>query len=467
MPFCTKAVSLLTGVGIIVCGSIDLAAYTILQIIERSRSTHTERMKTKKSFYTYEMFINISPEAQVRISIHLGPPSYCTMSQSAATFIAQPYMRGVTSPSSSTQAVRTRTASIHTPATVPPQPPSPLPISSVLPHAAQTLLPSPLFPSPPAPPATHVLVWFRNDLRLHDHPALHHAIEEASPRSQIIPIYIFDPRNFQRCAFGFRKTGIFRANFLLQSVSNLRTSLREKGSDLIIRIGHPEVILPALAHRVQARVVMCHSDVLLTSGRVQNEVQKALHLKGIDLQSFWSNTLFHLPDLPFPLQHVPDAYTTFRNAVHANMVRDPLPSPRVLPPVRGVASGELPRADELAVVDEAADMKHVNGQYQGGEDEGLRKLNVFVSDVRFSRPDMGVHFICRLSPWLSLGCVSPRRIFASVNSAQASRALASVFLELVWRDFFRFVTAKLTWSKIVTAGADEKDVVMLTSATSF
>jgi deoxyribodipyrimidine photolyase len=53
-----------------------------------------------------------------------------------------------------------------------------------------------------------ILVWFRNDLRLHDHEPL-----SASLRSlgQPIPIYCFDPRQFSKTSFGFEKMGSIRA----------------------------------------------------------------------------------------------------------------------------------------------------------------------------------------------------------------------------------------------------------------
>lgn len=59
-------------------------------------------------------------------------------------------------------------------------------------------------PAPAAGPTGTVVVWFRGDLRLHDHPALTHAVEEAQ---KVVLVYCFDPRQFGKTPFGFEKTG--------------------------------------------------------------------------------------------------------------------------------------------------------------------------------------------------------------------------------------------------------------------
>lgn len=59
-------------------------------------------------------------------------------------------------------------------------------------------------------------------------------------------MYCFDPRQFKKTSYGFPKTGAFRTQFLLESVTDLRQSFRKLGSDLIIRQGKPEIIIPEL-----------------------------------------------------------------------------------------------------------------------------------------------------------------------------------------------------------------------------
>ncbi|MEO0333904.1 MAG: deoxyribodipyrimidine photo-lyase, partial [Bacteroidota bacterium] len=53
------------------------------------------------------------------------------------------------------------------------------------------------------------IVWFRNDLRLHDNEAIHDALKHAD---ELLFVYVFDTRLFHdKTEFGFRKTGNYRA----------------------------------------------------------------------------------------------------------------------------------------------------------------------------------------------------------------------------------------------------------------
>ena len=61
---------------------------------------------------------------------------------------------------------------------------------------------------------------------------------------QVVPLYCFDPRQYQLTPFGHPKTGVLRAQFLLEAVLDLKASLRRIGSDLVIHLGRPEDAMP-------------------------------------------------------------------------------------------------------------------------------------------------------------------------------------------------------------------------------
>ena len=81
-----------------------------------------------------------------------------------------------------------------------------------------------------------ILVWFRNDLRIHDNEILLEAIKKAD---RVLPVFVFDPFYFKTTRYGTLKTGNFRAKFLVESVQNLRDTLRGLGGELIVRTGDP------------------------------------------------------------------------------------------------------------------------------------------------------------------------------------------------------------------------------------
>ena len=117
-----------------------------------------------------------------------------------------------------------------------------------------------------------ILVWYRNDLRLHDHEPMYRACQQ---KEQVIPVYCFDERQFATTSFGFPKTGAFRAQFLLESVANLRNSLSQLGSNLVVRRGFPEEIIPSLARELELSAVYFHGEVTSEELAVEEALQTA------------------------------------------------------------------------------------------------------------------------------------------------------------------------------------------------
>ncbi|MEL6670339.1 MAG: deoxyribodipyrimidine photo-lyase, partial [Bacteroidota bacterium] len=95
------------------------------------------------------------------------------------------------------------------------------------------------------------ILWFRQDLRLHDNEALADALSHGD---EVLPVFIFDPRKFtgKTRKYGFPKIGSHRAKFIIESVADLRRNLRKRGSNLVIRIGKPEEVLPAITLELKA-----------------------------------------------------------------------------------------------------------------------------------------------------------------------------------------------------------------------
>ncbi len=297
-----------------------------------------------------------------------------------------------------------------------------------------------------------VLVWFRNDLRLHDHEPLQDALKADA---QVIPVYVFDPRQFGETAFGFPKTGRFRAKFMLESVADLRNSLRRLGGDLIIRWGKPEAVLPALVTQVQAQAIYWHEEVTAEETAVENAVASKLESMGVGIQTYWGATLYHPDDLPFSEKKLPEVFTQFRKKVEQHStVYDAFPAPKKLPPLpQDIEPGELPALTDLGLeVAPSQDDRAVLAFY-GGETAGLARLQDYIWDAdclktyKQTRNGMlGANYSSKFSAWLALGCLSPRRIYQAVQEYETERVKNDstywLVFELLWRDYFRFVCVK-------------------------
>ena len=82
------------------------------------------------------------------------------------------------------------------------------------------------------------IIWFKTDLRLEDNETLIKAIAQSD---QVIPVYCFDDAHFETTSFGFKKTGSYRAQFLLESLQDLERNPRALGSGLIGFKCKPEI----------------------------------------------------------------------------------------------------------------------------------------------------------------------------------------------------------------------------------
>lgn len=85
------------------------------------------------------------------------------------------------------------------------------------------------------------LVWFRNDLRIHDQKSIARACET---NDSVLGLYCFDPRHYTKDRFGFKKTEKFRAQFLLETVTALKANLDTLHIPLITMFEKPENTLP-------------------------------------------------------------------------------------------------------------------------------------------------------------------------------------------------------------------------------
>jgi deoxyribodipyrimidine photo-lyase len=120
---------------------------------------------------------------------------------------------------------------------------------------------------------------------------------------------------------------------LLESVADLRNSLRAVGSDLIIRKGKPEEILLQLAKELNITELYYSKEITSEEVAVETALETALKPLGIALTSFWGHTLFHPDDLPFEISQIPEVFTQFRKQVEKSSTVNPtFATPQQLPP---------------------------------------------------------------------------------------------------------------------------------------
>lgn len=270
---------------------------------------------------------------------------------------------------------------------------------------------------------SRTIVWFRQDLRLHDNEALTEAIRIAD---ELLPVFIFD--------IDPGRWSVPRANFLIESVTDLRRQLRAGGSDLIIRIGKPDEILYRLALETKSQWVYCNRERTHDEVKVQDRLEQQLWTIGRELRYTRGKMLYYTSDLPFPVTHCPDSFISFRKEVEPILsVRQPLPSPvNITPLVPGIEPGAIPTLETILPGRQAIEASGL----AGGETAGLNALTKV--GIEQGSPDFPMTG-SRFSPWLAMGCLSPKRVYYQSLSMPSGDEIRQ---NLVYRDYLRLMGKK-------------------------
>lgn len=293
------------------------------------------------------------------------------------------------------------------------------------------------------------IVWFKTDLRLHDNETLVQAIEQSD---KIVPVYCLDDRQFKKTEFGFQKTGNFRAQFLLESLTDLDTNLRKIGSGLIIVRGKPEEELFKIALQYKAQKIFAKKEVAFEEKQTESLVENVLWKLHCPLETFSTSTLYHALDLPFSIKDIPDVFTNFRRRIEKESgVRTIFNKPKTIAsPI--IPESQLSSIEELGLQAQQMDSRAAI-QFKGGESEALKRLqNYFyethaIAKYKETRNELiGENYSTKFSAWLALGCLSPREIYHEIKKYEAqfsaNESTYWIEFELLWRDYFRFMMKK-------------------------
>jgi deoxyribodipyrimidine photo-lyase len=290
--------------------------------------------------------------------------------------------------------------------------------------------------------ASPCIVWFRDDLRLSDHPALHAASTTQRP---VICLYVLDEASEAPRSPNARALGGAARWWLAQSLRALQARLASVGSSLVLRKGPAAEIIAAAARETKAGTVFWNEIAHAPQKAVAGEVAAALEAIGVASQSLPGD----LPVAPANIRNKDGrgfrVFTPFWRRVPAvGDPPEPLPAPRTLRPLADFSGDPLESwCLEPAHPDWADGLRQ---SWTPGELSGQQRLGDFLATgvagyVRErDRPDRDS--TSRLSPHLRFGEVSPRQVWHAARLSAADRpALAGdidKFLsELGWREFCR------------------------------
>ena len=157
---------------------------------------------------------------------------------------------------------------------------------------------------------TSAIVWFRRDLRLDDHAALHHALQN---HATVYCTFVFDSDLLgERLAGGH--TASRQVAFMVASLQALDQTLRDGGSSLIPCFGLPHTEIPRLARELGAALVYANHDYEPAAIQRDHAVSQALNAAGCGLRTFKDQVIFEYSEVMTQAATPFGVFTPYKNA---------------------------------------------------------------------------------------------------------------------------------------------------------
>lgn len=307
------------------------------------------------------------------------------------------------------------------------------------------------------------LVWFKKDLRLHDNESLTKAIQECD---ELIFCYAIEYGHFKKLDLGFKKCDINRFKFLEQSVVGLQEHLETLGGHLLIGSDSAAKLLPELVEKYEISDIYAEEEYSSEELDLIQGIQKIL--PEVNFHFYWGKTLYHKDDIPFSISNIPLSSKAYRiPAGKESEPRKTLKAPTELKSVKNVKSTKFPSYKKFDFTKKEYDT--AQPLLDGGETKALERLQYYtfkselLTGYRWTRNrSQGLDYSSKFSPYLALGCISPREIFETVKEYEKkikkNQSTWWLVFELVWRDFFTFKGMKFGDKIFKTKGYKNKEI---------
>jgi len=310
----------------------------------------------------------------------------------------------------------------------------------------------------------NAIIWFKNDLRLHDNETLVKAIKSGKT---LIPVYCFDPIHYRKLEYGFPKADLVRFDFIKQSVENLRQNLKNIGGELMIHSGDTVDFLSAIVEKYDCDEIYTEQEFATEELALLSRLESQLP-DTCKLNLTWGRTLYHLNDIPYEITEIPLTSKTFRiNTQKSAAVRATFPPPTNINVIELSARiwGKLPTPLN---VDLEKKKNYALTYMKGGENEALDRLQYYSYDTeqltsyRWTRNrSLGLEYSSKFSPYMAVGSLSPRTIYEWVKDYEKDIAKNQstwwLIFEIVWRDYFTFKLMRFQNAVYQTEGYTDKE----------
>ena len=275
------------------------------------------------------------------------------------------------------------------------------------------------------------IYWVRTDLRLQDNLSLNAFMEECHEG-----IILWCPNK------STKRAGSHRQDFLEDSLFQFNKSLIPLGQRL--HIGEDEIAIELEKILSQFSIEKIFFSAL-SSSKEKSDEEKVIFLcqkYNLRWEAWDQETLIEQTNLPFELSNMPFIFSDFRRKIEQNLI---IKTPINLTQKRNCFLKNFNYSTNSR--------SHSKLIFNGGEESALQRLHYYfweskaiLSYKETRNGMMNTNDSSRLSPWLSLGLLSPRAIMHQLKAFEldhgANESTYWLLFELLWRDYLKYFSRK-------------------------
>jgi deoxyribodipyrimidine photo-lyase len=286
-------------------------------------------------------------------------------------------------------------------------------------------------------PRPVAILWFRRDLRVHDHPALQHALGRYDA---VLPLFVVDP-----AIVDGRWRSANRRWFLAGALRSLDQELRTRGSRLTVVVGDAASLLPGVARAAGATAIVASRDYAPYGRRRDAAVERAAARAGIRWEA-GRGVLAHEPEeLRTDAGDGFRVFSPFHRRWQALPIRAVVPAPDHIATADGPPDS-VPAADVETLLGEARPSADPVLLLEPTEAAARRRLDRWADsealrDYDAGRDRLDLDGTSRLSQDLRWGLLSPVEVLARCDGP--GKGPMRFRSEIAWRDFY----AHLLWDQ--------------------
>jgi deoxyribodipyrimidine photo-lyase len=308
------------------------------------------------------------------------------------------------------------------------------------------------------------LIWFRNNLRTHDNTSLKKGTEN---HTNAIAVYFFDPKLFKIDAFGIQKTAKYRTKFLIETVTDLKNNLADLNITLLTYFASPEEKLHKICDAYEIETIYTQKEWTREEITINNFIKNTLSER-LNFVEDYDQFLYNPETVSKNFSNIPNVFTAFRKKLEKTVqISEEVAISKCTLENSIKNKTTIPTLKDLGFEDFETH-KNTAFPFSGGEKAALSRLKNYFFETKkvgFYKKTrnglVGTDYSTKFSPWLANGSLSAKTIYWKIKEYEAEFSANDstywVIFELIWRDYFKYISLKYNAKVFQLGGILEKE----------